>query len=227
MLVTTLIGLVAVTAAHANEPAPDRPMETAGGYLMSARSLELEVGGRWQQGFEVPARIKYGGGKIFEPRVAFDLSGVDQGQPDLVVEGKFGLSQKEGVGLALLAASAFPVAEGERWHGTVRALMTLPLKSLSLRANIGLDLVGDGQGIAFGGVPLLAALEIPFGSSMGGYLEAGTVANTGWNQALFDGGLFWRLTDILVLDTAVGWDLGAGSPFVHLGMTANLGRVGG
>ncbi len=226
MPLPALACLMVVAPTHATEPIPDRPMATAGGYLVATRSLELEVGGRWQQGLEVPTRIKYGAAKIFEPRVGFDLSGVDQGQPDLVVEGKFGLLQQEGIGLSLLAASAFPVAENERWYGTVRALMTLPMKSLSLRANVGVDLFGDGQGVAFGGVPLLTALEIPFGQAMAGYVEAGTVAGAGWDEALFDGGLYWRLTEIMVLDAAVGWDLAADSPFVHTGLTANLGRVG-
>ena len=227
MPIAALACLLAAATSHAAAPVPDRPLQTAGGYIVASRSLELEVGGRWQQGFSVPARIKYGGGKIFEPRVAFDLSGVDGGHPDLQVEGKFGLLQQEGVGLALLAVSAFPIAEGERWHGTVRGLMTLPINSLSLRANLGIDMVGDGDGIAFGGVPILAALEIPMGRSFTSYLEAGTVIDAGWDQALFDGGLFWRLTDIMMLDTAVGWDLAADSPFVHLGLTANLGRIGG
>ena len=227
MAILTLACLLASAQALATEPVPDRPMSTATGYLVAARSLELELGGRWQQGFTVPARIKFGAGKVFEPSVGFDLSGVDGGHPNLMVGGKVGLIQEEGIGLALLASSAFPIAEGERWHGTLRALMTLPFDRFAVRANVGGDLYYDGEGIAFGGVPLSAALELPFTSSVGAFLEAGTIAGAGWDQALLDGGLCWRLTEIMVLDTAVGWDIGAGSPFVHLGMTTNLGRVGG
>lgn len=213
--------------ALATEPVPDRPMASGSGYLVAARSLELEVGGRWQQGFTVPARLKFGAGHIFEPRVGFDLSGVDGGHPNLMVEGKFGLIQEAGIGLALLAGSAFPVADGERWHGTLRGLMTLPFDHFSLRANLGVNLHYDGEAIAFGGVPLLAAVELPFTSNVGAFFEGGTIAGAGWDQALLDGGLVWRLTEIMAIDSAVGWDIAAGSPFVHLGMTANLGRVGG
>jgi hypothetical protein len=202
-------------------------MASSTGYLMATRSLELEVGGHWQQGFTVPTRIKLGAARIFEPRVAFDLSGVDGGHPDLWAEGKIGLIQEEGIGLALLAASAFPLAEGERWRGTLRALLTLPFERFSLRANLGGDLHYDGEAIAFGGVPILAALELPFSGSIGSFLEAGTIAGAGWNQALLDGGLTWRITEIVVLDCAVGWDIAEGSPFVQAGMSANLGRIGG
>jgi hypothetical protein len=219
--------MLLATQARAAEPVPDRPMASGSGYLVASRSLELEVGGRWQQGFTVPARLKFGAGRVFEPRVGFDLSGVDGGHPDLFVEGKLGLIQEEGVGLALLAGSAFPLAEGERWHGTLRGLMTLPFERFSVRANLGVDLHYDGERIAFGGVPILAAVELPFTSSVGAFFEGGTIAGAGWDQALLDGGLVWHLTDIMALDSAVGWDIGAGSPFVHLGMTANLGRIGG
>jgi hypothetical protein len=214
-------------SALATEPVPDRPMATHSGYLIAARSLELEAGGRWQDGFTVPARIKLGAARILEPRLAFDLSGVDGGHPDLWVEGKVGLIQEEGIGLALLAGSAFPIADGERWEGTLRALMTLPFDRFSLRANLGGDLYYDGEGVRFGGVPMLASAHLPFTASVGAFLEAGTIAGAGWDQALLDGGLTWRLTEIMVLDTAVGWDIAAGSPFVQAGMTANLGRIGG
>ena len=227
MAISTLACLLISTPALATEPIPDRPLTSSSGYLVATRSLELEVGGRWQQGFTVPARVKFGAAKVFEPRIGFDLSGVDNGHPALTVEGKVGLIQEEGIGLALLLGSAFPMAEGERWHGTLRGLMTLPFDRFAIRANVGGDLYYDGEGIAFGGVPLSAALELPFTASVGAFLEGGTIAGAGWDQALLDGGLAWRLTEIMVLDTAVGWDIGAGSPFVHLGMTANLGRVGG
>ncbi len=227
MAVLALTALLASAAAVATQPVPDRPMATNSGYLVAARSLEIEAGGHWQQGFTVPARVKLGAAKIFEPRLAFDLSGVDGGHPDLWVEGKFGLIQEEGIGLAILAASAFPIAEGERWKGTLRALMTLPFERFAVRANLGGDLHYDGEGIAFGGVPASAAFELPFTSSVGAFLEAGTILGAGWDQALLDGGLTWRLTEIMVLDVAVGWDIAAGSPFVGAGMTANLGRIGG
>ncbi len=227
MLAIALACLIGSTPILAAQPVPDRPMSTSSGYLVDARSLELELGGRWQQGFTVPARIKLGAARIFEPRVGFDLSGVDGGHPDLFVEGKVGLIQEEGIGLAVMAGSAFPVAEGEHWHGTLQGLMTVPFERFAIRANLGVNLHADGQSIAFGGVPVTAAFELPFTSSVGAFFEGGTIVNTGWDQALLDGGLLWQITDILALDTAVGWDLGLGSPFVHLGMTANLGRIGG
>lgn len=227
MALTVLCALWLAAPALATEPEPDRPMASATGYLVAPRSLELEVGGLWQQGFTVPARVKLGAARIFEPRVAFDLSGVDGGHPDLWVEGKVGLIQEEGIGLALLVASAFPLADGERWQGTLRGLMTLPFDRFAIRANVGGDLHYDGERIAFGGVPILAAVQLPFGGSFGSFLEAGTIAGAGWDQALLDGGLTWRLTEIMVLDCAVGWDIAAGSPFVQAGMTANLGRLGG
>jgi hypothetical protein len=227
MALLALTSLAVCSLAQATEPIPDRPMASGSGYLVATRSLELELGGRWQDGLTVPARVKFGAAKIFEPRVGFDLSGVDGGHPDLTVEAKFGLIQEEGIGLALLAGSAFPVADTERWHGTLRVLMTLPFERFALRANVGGNLLYDGEGIAFGGVPVLAAVELPFTSSVGAFFEGGTIAGAGWDQALLDGGLQWRLTEIVALDTAVGWDIGADSPVVHLGLTANLGRVGG
>ena len=227
MAASALAALLVSTQALATEPIPDRPMATSSGYLVATRSLELELGGRWQQGFTVPARIKFGAARIFEPRIGFDLSGVDGGHPNLELGGKFGIIQEEGIGLSVLAVSAFPVAETERWHGTVRGVMTLPFDRFALRANLGLDLVGDGEGVAFAGVPLLGALELPFTSSIGAFFEVGGVAGTGWDRMLLDGGLAWHITEIVILDTAAGWDLAADSPFVHLGMTANLGRVGG
>jgi hypothetical protein len=228
MILGTLTCLLAAGVVQAAEPAPDRPLATAGGYLVASRTLELEVGGLWKQGFTVPARVKFGAGKYFEPRVAVDLSGIDQRRPGLALEGKIGIAQQEGIGLSAFVASAFPVADDERWYGTVRALMSLPIKSATLRANAGVDLgAKEGGGIAFGGVPVLVAMEVPFGRTIGSWLEAGTVVEAAWQHAIFDGGLTWRVTDILVGDAGVGWDLAADSPFVTVGLTANLGRVGG
>ena len=231
MPVAVLALLLALPTAQATKPLPDRPLESASGYLVAVRSLELELGGRWQQAFTVPARLKLGAASVFEPRVGFDLAGLDQGRPDLVVEAKFGLLQKEGAGLALLAMSGFPIAEGEAWHGSLRGLLSLPLDHVELRFNAGVDLRGSADGgqaaVAFAGVPVSAALALPFASSFAAWFEAGTVAGAGWDQALLGSGLQWRLTEIMILDSGVGWDLGAGSPFVHLGLTANLGRIGG
>lgn len=217
-----------LAAAQAADPAPDRPLATAGGYLVASRSLELEVGGLWKRGFTVPARIKFGAGQYFEPRVAVDLSGLDQKRPGLMLEGKIGIAQQEGIGLAAFVASAFPVADDERWSGTLRGLMSLPIKEATLRANAGVDLgAREGGGIAFAGVPVLLAVEIPFGRAVGSWLEAGTVVEAAWQRVIFDGGLTLRVTDILVGDVGAGWDLAADSPFVTVGLTANLGRVGG
>lgn len=228
MVPSALAFLLFAASSEAAEPRPDRPLATAGGWLVEARSLELEVGGRWQEGFTIPARAKFGAGRFFEPRVGFELSGVDQGRPGLMLEGKVGIAQQEGIGLAVLVGSAFPVADEERWSGTLRGLVSLPIKGATFRANAGVDLAGkDGGGIAFAGVPVLAAVEVPFGQSIGSWFEAGTVIEAGWSRALFDGGLNWRVTDILVADLGVGWDLAARGPFVAAGLTANLGRVGG
>jgi hypothetical protein len=227
MVLLTPALLLLCAPAQATRPIPDAPMATASGYLVAPRSLELEVGGHWQQGYTVPTRVKLGVARAFEPRLAFDLSGVDAGSPDLVAEGKIGFLQEENIGLGLLAASAFPIAEHERWHGTLRGLLTLPFDALVLRTNIGVDLRYDGEHLAFGGVPALAAVEVPFTSSIGAYGEAGTILGAGWDQALLDGGLLWRITEIVVADVAVGWNIAEGSPFAHLGLCANLGRLGG
>ena len=155
--------------------------------------------------------------------------GIPTGRPGLLLEGKFGLIQKDKVGLAAMVGSAFPVADEERWSGALDGLVSVPIKDAELRARIGLALAGkeEGHGVAFAGVPLSAALALPFGGGVGAFLEAGTVLESGWDRALFDGGLTWRLTEILVLDGAFGWDLAADGPFAAAGFTASLGRIGG
>ncbi len=222
-----LLALVSCAAALA-APVSDRPAFSPSAFLVRPRSLEVEIGSLWQDGASVPARFKYGVGRVFEPRIGLDLSGLDDGRPDLTLQGKFKLLLEGEHALAFLAESAFPVADDERWSGLLAFLYTAALPSLDLRATAGLDLSAPtANGVAYTGVPLTLLVGMPFTSSLSGFAEGGTVIDEGFRDWRAQGGLLWQLTGILVVDAAGGWDFGARVPFATVGLTANLGTLGG
>jgi hypothetical protein len=224
-----LLALASLAAALA-APVTDRPAFSPSAFLVQPRSLEVEIGSRWSYDLTVPTRLKYGVGRVFEPRIGFDLSGVDDGDPDLSVQGKFRLLLEGEHALAFLADSSFPVADDDRWSGFLALLYTAALPALDLRATAGLELgpppSGD-PGVAWTGVPLTLLVGTPFTASLSGFTEGGTVIDEGFRTWRVQGGLLWQITGILVVDVAAGWDFDARDPFATLGMTANLGTLGG
>ncbi|MBN1337523.1 MAG: hypothetical protein JXB39_16340 [Deltaproteobacteria bacterium] len=222
-----LLALVSFAAAFA-APSGDRPAFSPSAFLVRPRSLEVEIGGWWQEGFTVPARVKYGVGRSFEPSIGLDLSGVDEGDPNLSVQGKFRLLVEGEHALSALVRSGFPVADDDRWSGLLAILYTAGLPTLDLRATAGLDLGSSGNvGVAYTGVPLTLLVGTPFTSSLSGFVEGATVIDAGFRDWQAQGGLLWKVTGILVLDAAGGWDFGTRDPFATLGLTANLGTLGG
>ena len=210
-----LFPLLALGAALAASPTPDRPTLSDSAFLVPARHLELEVGGHWQQAFSMPAKMKLGIGDVFEPRICFDMAGIDQRQPHLFLAGKIGLLRQSEHGLAILLGSSLPVTEEERWLGSLRALFTSDLERIFFQLNAGLDMQAAGnQGLSFIGVPLMFAVGGPLGSNLRAYGEVGTTVWAGFSGWMLDTGLHWRVTDILVLDAAVGWDIDQRGPFL-------------
>jgi len=221
---------LAISSAALAAPVPDRPAFSPSAVLVPSRSIEVEIGGRWQEGITVPTRLKYGVGRVFEPRIGFDLSGVDDGDPDLSLQGKVRILLEGEHALAFLAGSTFPVADDDRWSGLLGLLYTATLPSLDLRATVGLDFgtpASGEPGAAFTGVPLTLLVGTPFAGSLSGFAEGATVVDDGFWGWRTQGGLLWQVTGILVLDAAAGWDFGARDPFATLGLTANLGTLGG
>lgn len=213
-------------SAWAARPVPDRPFENRSGFLITRGSLELEAGGQWADGFAVPARLKYGAGTSFEPRVSANLAGLGEGYADLALEGKIKIHRSKTTGLAAYLASALPVG-GEPWWGTARVLVSTRLDGLLLGANTGIDFEGGGGSASIGGVPMEFLLGTSFGSSMSGHFEGAFVVNGGIHETLVDLGLRWTPTEIMALDAIAGWRLEEDQPYLGAGMTINLGTPGG
>jgi hypothetical protein len=219
--------LASLPVQAAGSPVPDRPFEAKSGYLVSSGSLELELGGLWADGgYHSPARLKYGLGKSFEPRLSADLSGAGNGSPDLAVEGKFRLHRASTWGLAGYVVSALPVAD-ESWDGTARILFSAKLDHLLLGLNSGLDFAGQSGGLVIAGVPMVVLLGTPLGHSWSGFGEGSLVVDGSFRDIVVDAGLRWTTTDILTLDAAAGWRLEMDVPYVTVGLSANLGKLGG
>ncbi|MEN0062623.1 MAG: hypothetical protein AAGA48_10770 [Myxococcota bacterium] len=221
------------TAAWAAYPTPDRPYVTRSGALVAANTLELELGYRYLNVSQVPAALKYTvKGGVVEARVEANLSGVGQNAPDLLAGMKVKLLRQERNSLALWAASAVPVGEGEAWRGELHLLFTTVLSSaVGLRVESGIDFVG-GDGINFGGVPLNAAVTYHPVRRFGLIGEvSGVIGSPGCDDRCIYGnaqvmaGIRGRLTELLVVDASGGYAFTPDEPFVGVGFTSNFGRV--
>ena len=223
-----LSALLLSIPSHAALPVPDRPVVTASGDLISAGTLEMETGARWMEGYTAPTRLKYAIGDAFEPRFYLDMAGIDGGDPDMHLEGKIKVARERDMGFAVLGATSLPAYEGDRWDGRILALATGHMDKLDVSVNVGLALEGrGGDAIGLAGVPLSAALGGPLSGSLSGFGEAATLINGGFSHWIFDAGLRLKLTHILLADAAAGWSQEAASPFVQVGLTMNLGVLGG
>ncbi len=229
------VALATLRGAQAATPTPDRPSVSRSGFLVAPDTLELELGARWAEGRSVPATLKYAIGAVVEPRISANLAGVESGSPGLEAGLKVRLLDQGRTGVALYAGSAVPVTAEEPWSGEVHGLCTTDFgHGIGLQADAGIDLVGEpGGGVAFGGVPIAGALLIGPAARASLFAElAGEVGGPGcegrtcaFGQLVLDGGARFRLTEILVVDGAAGWDLAAQQPFATVGLAANFGSV--
>lgn len=213
-------------AAYAATPTPDRPGGARSARLVSADTLEAELGGQWTaDGASVPLRIKGSTGAV-EPRLGLDLAGVDSGAWGLDAGAKVGIVQDRRVQLAGQAWTAVPTG-GEEWAGELGALLTVATKSgLSLRTDAAIALAGGG-GITAAGVPVAVAVGWGLSRRWTGFIDvASTFSGGGTATAptLTGGGRF-RPTDIVAGDVALGWDTEYGEPLAALGVTINAGRL--
>lgn len=225
---TLLLLLLAVRPSLAVLPVPDRPVVTLSGYLISPGTLEMETGARWMDGYSAPTRLKYAVGDAFEPRFYLDMAGIDGGDPDMHLEGKVKIARDREMGFALLGATSLPAYEGDVWDGRILFLATGHTDKLVISGNAGLALEGrGGDAIGLAGVPLACTLGGPLSRSLSGFAEAATVVRGGFHEWIFDAGLRLKLTHILLADVNAGWSQEAASPFVQVGLTMNLGVLGG
>ena len=215
--------------ALAAEPAPDRPSVARTGRLVGSGSLELEAGVRWAGAFSAPALMKYSVRGAVEPRVGMDLAGLGAGgDPDLTAGAKIRIYEDPDLALSTLLQSAVPVQAHSPWSGTARMLFDFSAgEHLDFRLNTGLDLDGSGGRLHVLGVPLVARVGTPLGRSVDLWGETACRVWDGVGEWVVDGGLSLRLTEIATLDAAGGWEISAAQPFATVGLTANLGRVGG
>lgn len=230
-----LLGTMAV--ALAASPTPDRPTVSRGGYLNAADTLELEAGPSWQGGSSaVPASLEYTVGGAIQPQLGADLAGFDQGVPSLEAGLKIRVLESEEIGLAAFVASALPTSDQDPWYGTLAGLITAPLPAeAALTINVGADFSGEPSGgIAFVGVPVSSAVSTRLWGPVDGFAEIAALlgddacdGDCSIGHWIFDGGVAIGLTEILVVDGALGWDLYAGEPFLSVGLSANFGTLGG
>jgi hypothetical protein len=220
--------------ALAETPNPDRPSVSRTAHLVAPDTLELELGYLWANGNAVPALLKYSIAGVVEPRIGANLGGVGAGTPGLEGGLKVRLIEEGKWGLAAYGASAIPVSADEAWTGNLHGLFTTGLGgSLSLQLNAGLDLAGTGDGIGLAGFPIVAAVGLAPTRKLSLFVEsAGKVAIPGcddlqcaYGNVIFDGGVGFLLTEILVVDGGFGWDLLNDQPFAQVGITANVGSV--
>lgn len=225
-------------AASFAAPLPDRPMVTRTGELASPYTFELELGASFADGptRAVPVALKYSIAGAVEPRVMANLAGVGAGAPGLEFGAKIRLfAPADGSNaLAMWLSSSVPVDSlNEQWRGQWHALFTTRLaKPLRLRINGGIDFVDD-NGVTFGGTPLSFALECAptqrfsvFGEVAG---RAGAPDCFGsacaYGDLRFALGGHLRVTEVLVLDGAVGYSALAENAVGSVGLTSSFGRV--
>ena len=215
-----LIGLAA-----AAEPSPDRPSISRSGYLATSGSIEMEVGGRWSEtGDSVPALVKANLGKV-EPRVGFNLAGVDQGSPGLSAEAKIHIGDQPRSGIAGFVGTGVPLSSSEAWWGEALLLYTGHLRNGGmLQGNAGILLSSPDEGVALDGVPLALLYAHPVGRHLDVFGELAAILDDGMDRWTLDGGLRWGLTSALVADAGLGWDLAQGIPVFQAGLTGNLGK---
>jgi len=215
------------SSAFAAAPNADRPSVSRSGFLVADDTLEMETGLAFQnRTTTVPSTLKYSIKGIVEPRLSADFSGFDTGNPALDAAAKIRLISTDDLGLALYAGSAVPLG-GEEWVGTFQALATIPFESgVSLQFNGGLLFVEQG----YAGIPLVGAFGFPIFGNFSGFVEVAVVladAQCGngcpASNGIVDGGLAWGLTEILSLDTGIGYDIDNGQLFGAAGLTANFG----
>ena len=221
-----MIPLLWMAAAQAAEPTPDRPSVSRSGFLAAPGSIEMEVGGYWSEyGDAVPALVKLNLDPV-EPRLGFNLAGVDQGSPGLSAEAKIRIGDSPHNGFAAFVGTAVPLSSEELWWGTTQMLFTGRLRSGgAVQANAGLLFHSPDTGIALDGVPLAFLYAHPVARHLDVYGELATVLDDGFDRWILDGGLRWGVTSALVGDAAIGWDLAVGAPFFQLGLTGNLGKL--
>ena len=107
-------------------------------------------------------------------------------------------------------------------------LVSAHLKQADLTFNTGLELEGrGGDAIGLAGVPLVLSAGTPITSGLSIFGETATRIQGGLRDWIFDAGARLRVTSILLVDAGVGWSQEYAAPFVQLGLTANLGTVGG
>jgi hypothetical protein len=216
--------LLAPSAAAA-EPTPDRPSISRSGFLAAANTLEMEVGGRWQDGARsVPSTFKVSFGSV-EPRLGFNLAGLDTEQLGLNAGAKFRFGDNPKAGIAGYVATAVPTHSGEAWWATAQVLATGRFDSgRSLQGNGGLLVGAANDELALIGVPLSVLLDQPVTRHTGVFGELGCVLDQGLQNWVIDLGAHWAPTNAMVADIGAGWDLGVEAPFVQLGLTGNLGK---
>ena len=213
-------------SAWAGTPVPDRPTRSRSARLVSAGSLEAELGADLrEEGTAVPLRIKGSTGRV-EPRATLDLGAMSYGPPGLDLGAKLSVVEDRRVALAGQVRSDVPL-DGEEWTGELGGLLTLQSKSgLEVRTDVALALVGGG-GIASAGVPVSALVGWGVSPRWSGFADVGvTFVGGGTASApIMMGGARWRPTDMLAADLAAGWDAELGGPMASLGMAANFGRL--
>lgn len=211
--------------ALAGTPVPDRPTRSRSGRLVSAGSLEAEVGGGWSgDAAAIPLRVKGSNGRV-EPRVSLDLGAVGDGPPGLEVGTKLGVLQDRTVQVAGQVHSAIPL-DGDIWTGEVGGLVSLSKGGLEVRTDVALALEGGG-GLTTAGVPLSALVGWGSSARWAGFVDAGvTMFGGGVSTApLVMGGARWTPTDRLHADAAFGWDAEYGEPHAAVGIISNFGRM--
>ncbi len=220
--------MLLAAAAWAATPNPDRSTVSRSGYLVAPDTLEMELGVRWADARSVPTTLKYSIAGVVEPRLSASLSGVEAGAPGLEGGAKVRLIDDGDYGLALWAGSAVPVSAGEPWYGQLHGLLTIGLDH-----GIGLQFNGGGDGVQFGGVPLVGVVSVAPTRKLSLFVElAGRGVGPGcdgatcaYGNVIVDGGMGFLLTEILMIDGGAGWDLLADQPYATVGLTANFGSV--
>lgn len=225
----TILTAVALTAFAAT-PNPDRPSVSRSGYLIAPGTLELESGLAWTRNLRAaPHTLKVAFGDPVEARLSADLAAFDV-SPGLEAGLKVRVADTDDFGFCAFLGSAIPTMAGEPWAGTAQGLLTVPIDAWFVQGNLGVDLVaGDEPGsVRFGGVPAVVAVGRAFGP-FSTFVEAAGTLGGGCDACggVIDGGVGWLLTEILILDVGVGWDLDGAAPVVQAGLTANFGRVQG
>lgn len=217
--------LLSSSVATAGAPVPDRPTRSRSGRLVSAGSLEAELGAGWtDDGATVPLRVKGSNGRV-EPRATLDLGTMGEGAPGLSSGVKLGVVQDRTVQLAGQVRSDIPL-DGDPWTGDLGGLLSLYKSGLEIRADVALALEGGG-GIHSAGVPVSGLVGWGVSSRWAGFVDAGVTFYGGGTATapLIMGGARWLPTERLHGDLAIGWDAELGGPVAALGVATNFGRL--